>query len=231
MRRVNLPKHPYGLFIFICVVSLFPVFSLTANGATLADLAGTWKYNSFVSGPLAPWWERGTITIKPDGTFTGSGEDSNGNSDSSIGAFSIASDGIVMTGGGWSDTPLCQLDSGNAVLVCTHISTDGGSNLTIFTKQAASYSPADLAGNWGASFLSSGPTPWMAAMTETVSPSGTFTGILTADGATPAPVSGQISVSPTGVITCLSGDCLSSPNNYAAFMGAGKTVSVGTSTM
>ena len=229
MRRANLSKLLYALLIFICAISLFPVFSLTANGATLADLAGTWKYNSFVSGPSAPWWERGTLTVNPDGTFTGSGKDSNGNPDSSSGAFSISSDGVVMTGGACSDNPLCQMDSGNAVLVCTHISSDGGSNLTIFTKQAATYSPADLAGNWEANFLSSGPAPWMAAMTETVSPNGTFTGILTADGGTPGSVSGQISLSPTGVITCVSGDCLSSPNNYAAFMGAEKTVSVGTS--
>jgi len=202
---------------------------LAANGATLADLSGAWNYNSFVSGPSAPWWERGTLTVKPDGTFTGSGKDSNGNPDSLSGAFSISSDGIVMTGGGYSDTPLCQIDSGNTVLVCTHISSDDSSNLTIFTKQAASYSPADLVGEWEANFLSSGPTPWWATMSDTTYPDGTYKGTLTSSDGSSTGTSGKISISPTGAITCLSGDCLSSPNNYAAFMGADKTVTVGTS--
>jgi hypothetical protein len=31
MLRANLSKHLYGLFIFICVICLFPVFSLVEN--------------------------------------------------------------------------------------------------------------------------------------------------------------------------------------------------------
>ena len=47
------------------------VYVFTKKGASysMADLAGTWESNSFVSGPGAPWWERGTITIKPTGKF------------------------------------------------------------------------------------------------------------------------------------------------------------------
>ena len=229
MRRANLSKHLHGLLIFTCAICLFPVFPLAANGASLADLTGTWNYNGFVSGPSAPWWERGALTVKPDGTFTGSGKDSNGKPDSLSGAFSISSDGIVMAGSGCSDTPLCRIDSGNTVLVCTHISDAGGSNLTIFTKRAASYSMADLVGEWEADFLSSGPTPWWAAMRDRTYPDGTYKGTLTPSDGPSTGTSGQISISRTGVITCLSGGCLSSPNNYAAFMDANKTVSVGTS--
>jgi hypothetical protein len=229
MRRANLARHLYGLLIFICVICLFPVFPLPADGASLADLAGKWNYNSFISGPSAPWWERGTLNVKPDGTFTGSGKDSKGNPDSLSGAFAISSDGIVMTGCGYADTPLCRIDSGNTVLVCTHISDAGSSNLTIFTKKAPSYSPADLAGNWEANFLSSGPTPWWATMTDTALPDGTYKGIFTPSDGPSTGISGQMSISRAGTITCVAGDCLSSPNNYAAFMGASKTVSVGTS--
>jgi hypothetical protein len=229
MRIANLSKHPYGLFIFLCVICLFPVFPLAANEVGLANLTGTWTYNSFISGPSAPWWERGALAVKPDGTFTGSGKDSNGNPNSPGGAFSISSDGIVMIAGGCSDTPLCQIDSGNTVLVCTHIQGDGSSNLTIFTKQAASYSMADLVGGWEANFLSSGPTPWWETMSDKTYQDGTYKGTLAASDGSSIDTSGQMSISRTGVITCLSGDCLDSPNNYAASMGKGKTVSVGTS--
>jgi major membrane immunogen (membrane-anchored lipoprotein) len=134
-----------------------------------------------------------------------------------------------MTEGGCSDTPLCRIDSGNSVLVCTHISGDGSSKLTIFTKQAASYSPADLVGDWEANFLSSGPTPWWAKMSDRTYPDGTYKGTVTASDESSTDTYGQISISATGVITCITGGCLSTPNNYAAFMGADKTVSVGTS--
>jgi hypothetical protein len=95
MRRENLSKHLSGLFIFICVICIFPVFPPAAEGTTLADLAGTWEVNSFVTGPSAPWWLRGTITVATDGTFTSSGTQNDGKVDSGSGAFSISSNGIL----------------------------------------------------------------------------------------------------------------------------------------
>ena len=99
MRGENLPKRLYGLFIFICVICLLPVFPLAANGATLANLAGTWNYSGFATGPAdAPWWERGSLTVASDGTFTVPGTDNNGNTHTFSGAFSFVPDGILMTG-------------------------------------------------------------------------------------------------------------------------------------
>jgi hypothetical protein len=69
MHNENLPKILFQLFIYICISCLIPVFAVASNGATPTDLAGMWNYNSFVSGPSAPWWERGTLNVKPDGTF------------------------------------------------------------------------------------------------------------------------------------------------------------------
>jgi N-acetylneuraminic acid mutarotase len=40
MRRANLSKHLCGLFICICVISLFPVFPSAADAATVAHFAG-----------------------------------------------------------------------------------------------------------------------------------------------------------------------------------------------
>ncbi len=234
MRRANFSKHLHGLFTFICVICLLPVFPLAAEGATLANLVGTWNYNSFVSGPSAPWWERGSISVIAGGTFTGSGEDSNDIADSPSGTFSISSEGIVMTGGpsgSGSGTP-CQIDSRNNVLVCTDTwSSDGSSNLVIFTKKkAASYLRGAGVSKWECNDLASGLTPWVGTFTETVK-GNTYKGTLTqiVDGRTYINnVSGTSSLSSAGVLTCVSSS-LGCASNYEGFADAGGTVVVGTS--
>jgi hypothetical protein len=228
MRSANLSKHLHGLFIFICLICLFPLFPLAANGTSLADLAGTWRGSGFATGLGVALRQTIILTVKPDGKFTGS--DKNDNSSFS-GIFSISSDGIVPTVPGNTDItqPLCQINSDNTVLVCTETWDDGSSNLMIFTKRAASYSMADLAGSWEGNFLiSSGQTSGgLVTVSDTISSDGTFTGTVTVDGGTPTAISGQMAISPSGVITCLSGSCLDP--TYESFMNAGKTVTVGTS--
>jgi predicted RNA-binding protein with TRAM domain len=163
------------------------------------------------------------------GTFTGSGTQSNGKIDSSIsGAFSFSANGILMTLNGKPEAPLCQIDSGNNILVCTYTTGDGSSALSVATKQAASYSLADAAGNSLGNFLISGATSgeW-ETNSVTVNPDGTFTETTSRDGGTPRPGSGQIAISPTGVLTCPSGSCLDP--TFQGFVDAGKSVGVTTS--
>ncbi|MDR3553264.1 MAG: hypothetical protein P4L55_00780 [Syntrophobacteraceae bacterium] len=226
MRRKNLS----GIFFELSILTLVVLGALAPNayGVVPADIAGTWSFNSFVSGLKAPWWERGTLTVEPDGTFSGSGTDSNGNPASVSGTFSVSSDGIVISGADYADAPLCRMDSGNAVLVCTHFSEAGSSNLTIFTKRTPSYSMSNLAGSWEASTLSSGPAPWWAIMAETIYPDGTFRGTVNLSEGSSTSVSGQLSIAPSGAITCLAGFCPGSLDSFTAFMDQGKTVSVGT---
>jgi len=126
------------------------------------------------------------------------------------------------------EAPVCRIDLGNTVLVCTNISGADTSNLTILTKQTASYSTADLVGNWEGSLLSSGPSPWWVAMSNTIYLDGAYTGIITSSNGSSAGASGQISISKNGVMSCLSGDCPGRPSNYKAFMASNKSVSVGT---
>jgi len=236
MRRANLSKNLHGLFIFICAICLLSASPLAAGGVTFGNLKGIWNYNSIVSGPASPWWERGFLTVATDGTFTFSGAESNGNVDSGSGAFSISSDGIAIDGFG-SITPLCQIDSGNTVLVCTATDTSGSSELIIFTKQAtSSYSMANAEGNWEGSILISGPTSGAATVSDLkIKLNGKFMGTYTPEGGsgTPSPFTGQISITEQQdkqwEITCSPGGCLSSPNSYGAFMDSGKTVMVGTS--
>ncbi len=225
MRTANFTKHLNGLFGFIFVICLLPLFPKVAQGQSV-DLTGTWNFNSFVSGPSAPWWERGTLTVAKDGTFSGSGTESNGNVDSPAGSFSIASNGIVMTLNGQSVTPLCQIDSSNTVLSCTQTLSDGSSYLMILTQQAASTTLADLAGAWEGNVLSSGPTPSWETVNETINSDGTFTGSYTKSDGTTGSVSGALAISSDGVITCVSGSCVDP--TYASFLNTDETVMVGT---
>ena len=73
------------------------------------------------------------------------------------------------------------------------------------SKQAASYSPADLAGTWQSYSLASGPSvPWWKRATVTVvNPDGTFTTSGTESGGGADSGSGTFSISSTGVITCV----------------------------
>jgi len=225
MRTANFSKHLNGLFGFIFVICLLPLFPTVAQGQSV-DLTGTWNFNSFVSGPSAPWWERGTLTVAANGTFSGSGTESNGNVDSPAGSFSIASNGIVMTLKGQSVTPLCQIDSSNTVLSCTQTLSDGSSDLIILTQQAASTTLADLAGAWEGNILSSGPTPSWETVNETINADGTFTGSYTKSDGTTGSISGALAISSDGVITCVSGSCLDP--TYTSFLNTDDTVMVGT---
>ncbi len=126
----------------------------------IAALAGTWNANFIVSGSDAPEWERGTVTVNPDGTFSGvSITDNNGNPDQVINngasAFWSSPGGLFLTTG-QPNNILCQIDSGNTVIACTQSNLSNGSpRLLIFTKQAASCSLADLTGAWEGNFLTS----------------------------------------------------------------------------
>ncbi len=230
MRTSNLLKYLYGLLCFICVVCLFPLFPTAAQGQQTLALSGTWNFNSFVSGgPSSPWWERGTLTITaPNETFTGSGMDINGNSYSLAGSFSVASNGIVMTLNSPSQTSLCQIDSSNTFMACTQTWSDGSSNLIILSSQpSSSYSFQDLAGAWQGNVLYAGTDSSFETVTETINSDGTFTGTYTKSDGTSGSLSGTLSISSEGTITC-SGDCVDS-TNYLAVLTPGETVMVATS--
>ena len=228
MRRANLSKHLYGLFIFICVICLFPVLPFAANAATLADLAGTWNGYGFATGPDAPWWEQFTLAVATNGKFTLSGTESTGEVDSGFsGAFSISSNGIGLTVNGKTNNILCQINPYNSVLSCTETSHDGSTKLTVLTKQAASYASTDLAGSWEANMLDGGPTnpSWMRISDDTIDIDGNFQGSYSDSNGATATLSGQVAISANGEVTCVSGDC---PDpNFTSYMDASKSVVVG----
>jgi len=107
--------------------------------------------------------------------------------------------------------------------------SDQDAQLFVFTKQAASYSLADLAGVWQGAGLASGPgAPWWERDSLTIDPDGTFTVFWTGSDGSSGAGTGSLSISSTGVITCVSGDC--ADRTTMSFMDAGKTVAAGTRT-
>ncbi len=189
----------------------------------IAVLAGTWNANFIVSGSDAPEWERGTVTVNPDETLSNvSITDNNGNPDqvinSGASAFWSSPGGLFLTTG-QPNNILCQIDSGNTVIVCTETDLSNGSpGLLIFTKQAASCSLADLTGAWEGNFLTSSGQYSGAAETDSlaIDSNGTWTDSTT--GGT-----GTWPISSSGVITA------PSDSTFSGVMDADKTVMVATS--
>lgn len=223
MRAANISHYLFRLSGVFCFLLFFAIPAQSQN----YDFSGNWNFNSFISGPGAPWWERGTLTVAQDGSFTGSGTQSNGTSDSPSGSFSITSSGIELSLSGQSTTSLCLTDAGNSIMSCTETLSNGASNLIILSRQPSQVSLPDLAGTWEGSLLSSGPTSILKTVSETVNPDGTFTGSYTSSDGTSGNLSGTLSISSEGMVTCASGAC--TDPTYASFINPTATVMVGTS--
>ncbi len=189
----------------------------------IAALAGTWNANFIVSDSVAPEWERGTVTVNPDGTFSGvSITDNNGNPDQVINngasAFWSSPAGLFLTTG-QPNNILCQIDSGNTVIACTQtVLSNGSPRLLIFTRQASTCSLADVTGAWEGNFLTYSGNGAGAAYTAfvTINPNGTWTDSAFGD-------TGTWSISSTGVTTN------PSDSTFSGVLGADKTVMVTTS--
>jgi hypothetical protein len=226
----SLKNRSLIVFAAMCMLVLSVGNIESAAGASVADLAGTWNFCSFVSGPGAPWWERLTMTIQPNGKFTGSGTESPNGTDKFSGSFLLLSSGAFEITSAGRNLGLCQMDLGKTVMACTSTWNDksGTADLIIGTKQAASYSKADLAGKWQGNFLLS-PGPFWIRTDETIKSNGEFTAPLTFSEGPGGSIYGTLSISPSGEITdstCHGAYCPES--NYATYMDAGKTVIVGT---
>jgi hypothetical protein len=87
---------------------------------SMDDLIGSWFVNALASGPGAPWWERGPIAIRPDGSFAGKIEDYDGSTydmSGNAGTFTISPDGIVTITRG--EEYRCAMNSDKTVFICT----------------------------------------------------------------------------------------------------------------
>ena len=114
------------------------IFTKKASSYSMADLVGTWQTNR-LGASASPWWSRGTFTVGSDGTFSGTANDSFGQSGVSVsGAFSINNDGVVgisIQGLTMPPSNRCVMDSGKSVVVCTATTDGGNATMDIFTKK------------------------------------------------------------------------------------------------
>jgi hypothetical protein len=196
---------------------------------SLADLAGIWEFNGLASGPDAPWWIRGPLTVSVNGTFSGLLEEFQSDPDNWAGTFNITGDGIVTIVG--NSNGKCNMDSGKSTIVCTSTFGSGSpspttTQISVMTKKAALYSIADLAGTWEMSGLGT-PGPWWSRGTFTINSDGFFSGISHGSDGSNTPMSGTFSITSDGIISAAGSGIHPS---FRCVMNSGKSIVVCTNT-
>ncbi len=172
---------------------------------SVADLAGTWNIHTLASGPGAPYWFRGRITVNHGGSFSGIGQDYGEVPNAISGSLGVASDGSIKVNVD-SNAVSCRIGVDLNVMVCTETwSGDGTSNLIIMLREAAHYSPGDLTGEWEGNFLVSGigTYNWERGPIV-VNPDGTFTMNSVDDTGTSYTSNDSLAITSEGLITILS---------------------------
>jgi len=198
------------------------------------DIVGDWNVSLLASGPGAPWWGTGTMTVASGGGVSGTLNRYDGGSDSLSGNMSISMfTGIISWAGRFGDWR-GVLDSGKTVMVWTDIwdenylgaPADGTSEIAVLLKQAGSYSTSDLAGLWLLQSLVSGPAaPAWTRGYIIVEESGLFSGhVIDLDG-TARWYAGLLSIDSNGIVT------LSGNPSFSGAMDADKTVIAATETL
>lgn len=168
-----------------------------------ADLQGVWQMNALSSGPEAPWWERGPVTVRANGSFSFNFQEyPNGKPDRGAGVFSISSDGIVKME---RIDPNFQaaMNSDKTVVAGTTTWDDSAhtSNMAIMTKKGSTYSLADLEGTWEVNALASGSNPhWERGSITFVDANGGYSGTLDKSGGGSRAVSGTFAINNGGIM-------------------------------
>jgi len=192
----------------------------------LADLAGEWELNVIASGPGAPWWERGRITVAPNGSMSGTLLDSDGASDPLSGTLAISPAGYITIPG--STTARGVLDVHKTVMALTSTWSGfaaGTVDLSMGVKMAASYTLADLVGTWEVHSLATGPGAPNWSRTHVVfAADGSFSSSYSGSDGGAGTSSGTASITPAGIIT------RSGVSTGRGVLDAGKSVMVWTST-
>ena len=194
----------------------------------LSDLAGEWDGNGSASGLGAPWWVRSTLSVAADGSFSGTQLESDLTSRSVSGVFNISSSGTVTIA---DNSKLeCIMDAGKTVLACTDTwagsTNPGTTELIMYTKKAATYSQADLVGDWEMNRLGTPGPHWLRG-SFSIDQNGAFSGPVVDNNSSSATLTGTTIITNSGKIT-LAIPSISSTAECA--MDASKTVFVCTET-
>jgi hypothetical protein len=150
---------------------------------SINNLVGNWASNSLASGPDAPWWDRGSIAVLKDGSFTGTATNSASQTNNLSGTFSITSDGIITIQG--NNILKCTMDAGRTLFACTD--TWGAypdyddvytKEMKVYVKKGGSYTQADLTGTWEMNQLGTPGPHWARGRNLIIAANGSFTGSL-----------------------------------------------------
>lgn len=110
------------------------VFVKTADSYSLADAVGTWEENCLASSTAHSYWRRATITVKPSGSFTYAGTDSDGNPQSASGNLSLSTTGVLTCTTCTDSDMRMVMDSGKSVLMLTETANSATFQLGVITK-------------------------------------------------------------------------------------------------
>ncbi len=181
-----------------------------------ADLAGTWYDHALASQPGAPWWEYGPISVDSNGNFGGTVLQYGSSPDTMAGQFQIDPNGVMTivgapqnpTANGFHHSHMSADKSVIAAVGTWSTGVPGTSDMAILTRQGSNYQTADLAGTWYLHGLFSGSGDsngdWMSG-SLVVQSNGSFSGTV-GEHDQPEAVSGQLQISPNGVITLVGSD-------------------------
>ncbi|MFB3785119.1 MAG: hypothetical protein ACE15F_01990 [bacterium] len=174
------------------------------------DLTGTWQVNSLASGPGAPWWEYGPLTMAADGSFQATLEEYRSEPDQIEGRIQIGASGIVTAAGAPLDPQLSGLGRGhmsadkNLIVMLATWTSDlpGTTEMRVLTRQGNTYQSTDLAGSWQVHALASGlGAPWWEYGPLTMSEDGTFQGSLITNRGESDEVEGRFQIDANGIVT------------------------------
>jgi len=181
-----------------------------ADSYQMSDLEGTWYVHSLASGPGMPWWEHGSVTVSADGSFHGMVREYKRDLQELSGQFQIDPNGVVTLTGAPQDPRengfvALHMSADKNVIAAVHTWSGGypgTTELKIFTRQAKSYSTADLPGRWYRYALASGPgAPWWEYGPVDIKPDGSFSSVCQEYNDDPDEISGQLKIDSNGVVT------------------------------
>jgi hypothetical protein len=174
---------------------LLVTVKLTGKASTTystADLAGIWTGSRLKTGVGTQVWQRVTLTIAADGSYTSTQVDSDGSTSTDTGKLSMSSDGKIS-----NPNTLCNMDAGKTVIACTD-NKSGTTRLSVFTYTGAAYTLDDLAGTWNGNILGAGTiNSWTRITSMTIDSGGNITGGSSVDSSgTPGTPSGTFVITP-----------------------------------
>jgi hypothetical protein len=197
----------------------------------ISDLEGVWEAHGVAfDGPGAPWWMWGVDTVAPDGTYSGTVTESDGEGGGENGNLALTENGVLTTPGAGDDL-LGAVDADKDVFLFTNTwsggSDEGTVELGVGVRRGTAYGMADLAGRWEDNRMASVPgAPWWERGELLIAADGSFTAHMSEIGGSLETITGTFGgISAEGVLSFSGGD-----TGLRSVMDAGKTVMIGTAT-